>query len=184
MISAVSVGADGECSQVHVRTENNQNPKWSLVGRGRSRTTIYMHYEATAVNMLLLSPMSPEKLFEEGEVPQLVDVPLPVPLNTHIYPAPLIVVRLDKSTKKPIHMSEEELCEICAELISECSQQAAQCGHAAVYDVPVMPIVNPDDNESLSADDEEEDYDSNDDSEADIEDDDEDWEDDESIVNG
>lgn len=184
MISAVSVAANGECSQVHVRrTDNNQNAKWSIVGRGRARTPIYVHYEATAIDMVLLSPTSPEKFFKEGDMAQVVDVPLPTPLDTHIYPAPLIVVRIDNSTKNLIHMSEEDFCDICAGLISECSSQATQCGHAAVYDVPAMPILNAEDNESVSADEEEDEYDSNDDAEDIEEDDDEDWDDDESIVN-
>lgn len=190
MIKAVSVARDGECSQVTVR--HLIDGTWSMQGKGRRRIGLHMQHELSSVDLVLLSPMPPEQLFAEEHTAvveaSVVEASLPAPLSTYIYPAPLIIVRLDRDTKKPITMNEETLCEICANLISE--SQAARYAKAAVYDVPAMPIGNnPEDNESMFAEDEEEDqgYDCNErESDGDLdEDDDEDWDDDDlSLANG
>ena len=166
--TALVLDVNGDCTQTTVRrTETN---KWFF----KSRTPLHVYHEPNTIGLVLLSPTKKEHLLASST--KLFTFPLPPPLNAHIYPETLVVVRQNTHTKNLTDITESDFIQLCTELI-QTSTKANECVQQTVYDVPAMPIMPPvedDIDESMYDEEEDDDYETNEDSEE-IED--EDWDD-------
>jgi len=159
MVLSVLIDNDGRCSEVELKQSKHQ------ITYNRKKT--YVHYYNEKEHLMLLSTFPKEYVIKEDA--ELFDFGLPPPLNSFLYPKPLIIVSgtEKKIESLPIHVFIENCAKFNA-TVQELQESIA------VYDIPLDNELYEEESEEES----EEEYENYDDEDDGVEDD-EEWEDDE-----
>jgi hypothetical protein len=166
MVSGVCVDDNGNCSSINVLLKKS--------GLHLDKRKMYVHYENEDENLMILSTKAVDDvLHEEADI---LTFSLPPPLNTYIYPKPVIILR--GSLKSPQELTCDSFVQHCTKFKASINDIAASL---TVYDVPLNETTYEDacdtDNEEESV------FEGSDEDNEDEHDEDDDWEvDDEEVV--
>lgn len=121
MVLAVLIENTGQCSAVQIKQARKN------ITYGKQK--LFVHYQNETENLLLLSPSSKEDVIYNENI---LTLGLPPPLNSYIYPTPLIVVR--GSLEKIAELSVESFVENCAKFSANLKEFQEKM---AIYDIPL-----------------------------------------------
>lgn len=161
-MDAITVDDEGNCLQTTVKQTRN--------GFVHNRKSLHIHYHSKENELAILSPKDVRALSIDSVHP--FQFGLPAPLNSYVYPTPIVIVRLTNSMLLE-SLSMDRFAAQCTDLNqkSELVEESV-----TVYDVPAVPLANDNEDVYEEEEDDDEDVEDNEFSEDEIvEDTDEDW---------